>query len=354
MAASEQMNVTTGPSHQRSTATASRSSSEEFPPHREESPRNATPGPSNVPRTPDPVCPSTAEEYGWDLQTRYQSPSPPPYSPPIQTRVLVPFLTYLWMDHPHARPPTHPIHVPTGRFPSDSKDSDSDTGSETPRPSPKRAMTLSTPTALTMSGQNSPPSTDRSSVHTAPRPGNFDERTLKPVLPTSGPMPVNQWTTSSLSTGEISFLHTEPLQPLRPGSSPIETEAYTILQLGIKYTSYERELPRSSEIWKSPYMPLPWKKTTDPIWTELVTYNNFDNFHYDKGTFRGYTPDPWAPSGYTAEPYALPDPPSLLIHQIRQYGQYHSSKTSYLIGGDDHAGGSNEPPINLPQPSAEE
>ncbi|SJL13671.1 uncharacterized protein ARMOST_17119 [Armillaria ostoyae] len=74
----------------RTTYTAS-SSDEHLPP------RNATPGPSNVPRTPPPAYdPAEAEEYGRFLRTVFRSPTPDlplitiPDSPEAPVRALLP------------------------------------------------------------------------------------------------------------------------------------------------------------------------------------------------------------------------------------------------------------------------
>ncbi|PBK70863.1 hypothetical protein ARMSODRAFT_1017639 [Armillaria solidipes] len=59
-------------------------------------PRNATPGPSNVPRTPPPAYNPAAEDYGRYLRDRFRSPTPDlplitiPDSPESATRVLDP------------------------------------------------------------------------------------------------------------------------------------------------------------------------------------------------------------------------------------------------------------------------
>ncbi|SJL15523.1 uncharacterized protein ARMOST_19023 [Armillaria ostoyae] len=61
-------------------------------------PRNVTPGPSNVPRTPPPAYdPAETEEYGRFLRAIFRSPSTPelplitiPDSPPAPTRALIP------------------------------------------------------------------------------------------------------------------------------------------------------------------------------------------------------------------------------------------------------------------------
>ncbi|PBK60071.1 hypothetical protein ARMSODRAFT_1026852 [Armillaria solidipes] len=68
-----------------------RRSSDEY-----QEPRNATPGPSNVPRTPPPAYNPAAEDYGRYLRDRFGSPTPDlplitiPDSPESATRALDP------------------------------------------------------------------------------------------------------------------------------------------------------------------------------------------------------------------------------------------------------------------------
>ncbi|SJK99231.1 uncharacterized protein ARMOST_02522 [Armillaria ostoyae] len=138
----EPMGQIHAPTPQRRTTFAATSSDEHLPP------RNATPGPSNVPRTPPPAYnPEEAEEYGRFLRSIFRSASPDslplitiPDSPPAPTRPL-----HQELNAPTPRTPSplrrqrlsgtlHPggirISTPAHLCPLPDSDSESNSGSD--------------------------------------------------------------------------------------------------------------------------------------------------------------------------------------------------------------------------------
>ncbi|SJL13287.1 uncharacterized protein ARMOST_16727 [Armillaria ostoyae] len=106
------------PTPQRRTTYVHSSSDEHLPP------RNATPGPSNVPRTPPPAYdPAEAEEYGRFLRLVFRSPTPDlplitiPDSPEGPAVTLLPesHTTTLRPQTPVSHPPL-PRNLPPGRI----------------------------------------------------------------------------------------------------------------------------------------------------------------------------------------------------------------------------------------------
>ncbi|PBK60266.1 hypothetical protein ARMSODRAFT_1026659 [Armillaria solidipes] len=360
----------TGPTdlHQRRPSTTTRSS-DEFPLCREEPTRNATPGPSNVLRTPPPLeRPTTTEEYGRDLWTRYHSPSPPPYPTeplPVHTQDR----PHPHMDSTHSPGPAHrhevtpprPPHLAPASWPMatpvtrtlsllspDSDDRTTTPQSEslsftTPRPHPqslpKQTMTPSISTAPTTSGLPSLQWIDRSSDPTAPRPGSYEGKMSRIDIDSEKTIG-SPWTGTSPSIGEIPLNDLGYRPRSQPEYSPIESEYSMDQQQETSYmVNTDQGPPRNSATWRLPYMHSPYEWETDPTWTES-TSNQFDTFHYDEGTFSGYTTDPWDHSSYTAVPnypFTLPDSPP--HHQYAEQGN------------DDQAGGSNilptDPPVQL-------
>ncbi|SJL09163.1 uncharacterized protein ARMOST_12539 [Armillaria ostoyae] len=101
----EPVGTIAGPTPQRRTTYPATSSDEHLPP------RNATPGPSNVPRTPPPAYdPMEAEEYGRFLRTVFRSLTPDlplitiPDSPEAPVRAIL-----LEPDNEASHPQT-PLH----------------------------------------------------------------------------------------------------------------------------------------------------------------------------------------------------------------------------------------------------
>ncbi|SJL09286.1 uncharacterized protein ARMOST_12663 [Armillaria ostoyae] len=188
-------------------------------------------------------------------------------------------------------------------------------------------MTPSTPTAPTTSGQSSPPSIDRSSASIAPRPGNYKDA-MSRCATSSTKMTGPPWTGTSPSIVAT--------QLSAQGYGPAAR-----VELHGQHRGRTDQEQRDLEI--------------APTWTES-TYNNFNNFNYDEGTFGGYTPKlPWDHKGYTLAPTPLPFPDSPPNCCIRQHSQYHGQKSSRLVAGqgDNEAGGSDLPPTDPSQPSHE-
>ncbi|PBK60527.1 hypothetical protein ARMSODRAFT_1026417 [Armillaria solidipes] len=220
-----------------------------------------------------------------------------------------------------------PMATPIPRAPSPlDEDSPSPNESEfatpclLPHPLPEGTVIPSIPTASTMSGLPSPTSTEKSSAPTAPRPGSYEDVMLRL---TTIPETKSRWTNTLPSTEETPSNEPDRQQPSQQEYSPIEIGDYMVLQPVPSYRDHtESEPSRNSATWRSHYMPSLYNRETTPTWTES-TYNDFDHFHYDEGTFRD---------------------------------QYHGPRTSCLVvgQGDNEAGGSNQPPTDPPQPSHEE
>ncbi|PBK70290.1 hypothetical protein ARMSODRAFT_974263 [Armillaria solidipes] len=354
--------------------------SDEFPPRREEPTHNATPGLSNVPRTPSPLeRPTTAEEYSQDLWSRFHDPSLPPY-PTEPARTLVQNQPRPQMDgtnppgtptrfeiHPHDHLTSSPPHGQWVDSPTAHEDTPEpqDVGHlsqiesssfETPHPClhplPEILMTPSTLTAPTTSGQSSPPSIDRSSDPTAPRPGSYEDEMSRLAI-ASAKMTGPPWIGISPYTAVTPSNDQEYRPRSLQGSLPTENKPNMGQPPVLNYTANIRNEPnRNSTTWKSPYG---WE--TDQIWTESNS-NDFDHFNYDQETFGSYTTkSPWTYPSYSGTPrypfQLLDSPPPT----TRQHGQYHGLKYSRQYAGQgnaDQAGRSNVLPTDPPQPSNKE
>ncbi|PBK76310.1 hypothetical protein ARMSODRAFT_1011568 [Armillaria solidipes] len=291
-------------------ATLPRSSDEFLP--RQEPECNVTLGPSNVPKTP-PLLerPSTAaEEHGRDLWSCYHSPSPPPPLRATSTSQNTGTPSAMSQDGGCQYPGTpskirgsssmttsiRPCLVANWPFPQPSqRKSESESTTLCPHPLPllipDETAIPSTLMAMTTSGLHSPLSTDNSSAPTAPRPGSYEDATSR-LASTLEVTTKSQWTGIWLYTEETQSPKQDTRRQSPQGSSPIESGDYTLLDpVYIYEDNTASDSHRNNAIWRSPYMPSPYDRPMDQTWMES-TYNDFDHFHYGKGTFRGYTPDP--------------------------------------------------------------
>ncbi|SJL06535.1 uncharacterized protein ARMOST_09876 [Armillaria ostoyae] len=324
-------------------------------------PRNATPGPSNVPRTPPPAYnpEEEAQEYGRFLRTVFRSPTPP-----------LPLITI--PDSPEApapsipgefesQPPPTSVHSPT---PITSPTQTPPTMEEM-NPSPnKRTTTPSTPTASTTSGWSSTQSIEPTSAPTGLRHGSSDTSTSSREVSSRAPRTESGWGGTSPSPEDHQSPVEEETRRYAPASMPTVFERNTPLLRETAYTTYDPAPPRSNEPSQTSYWPSHLPRETDPIWTGPP---DFDHFNQDSETFgwadeeeeydtaldyQGYTPHPADDRdyrGYTSapdfyhHPFPLPDSPTYAgtyqrqqpphprrVQQYRppQYGQY-------LMGGQD-------------------
>ncbi|PBK66611.1 hypothetical protein ARMSODRAFT_1021413 [Armillaria solidipes] len=242
--------------------------SDESLPSREE-PRNATPGPSNAPRTPSPA-PAANDR---DIRARYEQFPPPPYDPtdvPTPERAMAPLRSRpLEHNAPFPTQPWQRIFIrPPAPFPDESSSSEDDIPRdveinephplqrlEAPKESSPSAATTTTTTSLssetthppqtllvdqhdqeetmtpsihmapTTSGPSSPPSTDSSSVPKESRPGSSNEPTLRGD--TLSPLEADQiWTSTLPPTEEHRYPDLGPTQRSRLGSLLTETKRY--------------------------------------------------------------------------------------------------------------------------------
>ncbi|PBK75405.1 hypothetical protein ARMSODRAFT_970067 [Armillaria solidipes] len=307
-------------------------------------PHNATSGPSNVPRTPSP----TPRTNNRDIWAQYEQFPPPSYNPanlpPIE-RVAAPIC-----PHPLRMFPTIPSAPPATNFPapdrfitiftdddinhiinhalanketpdapisvsSGSKQSNSPIPDDTlpfqnelPEPDHWIPPISSTLTDPNMSGTSSQPSTEESSVPIEPWPGSY-ANVMSRLTSISEETTGLQWDGTSWWNGETQFLDEEEMQQLPQGSSPIETESYTLLCLDTYYREDKGGgQNRSNENWREHYS---YSLPNNSRWmTHPVNYNQFDTFQYDYGTF-GELDEvaPWIDEN-VSYPFTLPDSPS--------------------------------------------
>ncbi|SJL18200.1 uncharacterized protein ARMOST_21778 [Armillaria ostoyae] len=176
-------------------------------------------------------------------------------------------------------------------------------------------MTPSTPMEGTMSGQNSPPSTEPFLAPIVPRPGSSDGSTLSDKV-----------TSTPRMRGET--------LPLRHEYSPTETGWSTQPPQEIGYRTPTPIPNWNNRPWPTPYSPSHWQRETAPIWTEPP---NFDTFNYNEETFRGYAPEP-SYNFFPTVPLPLPDSPNWEYqhprppqptHSCRIQG-YHPPSSAYI------------------------
>ncbi|SJL00988.1 uncharacterized protein ARMOST_04302 [Armillaria ostoyae] len=344
----EPMGAIHAPAPQRRSTYRATSSDEHLPP------RNATPGPSNVPRTPPPAYdPAEAEEYGRFLWTVFCSPTPDlplitiPNSPEAPVRALLPkpdnetTISPTPVHHQYLLGTLHTrgvrINTPAHLCPLPDSDSDSDSsdygGNE--------------PGAT--SGPSSRPLTEPSLALTDLRPGSSAGSTSSLEADSRDQKTESGW-------GDTSPLPKDPRSPVSGETPPLPRESTTIgfvqsttpLPATISRT-YVQEQPRSSVPSPTYYSPSHWQRETAQISTAPPDFDNFnqdpetfgwaeeedykDENPLDYGDYRGYTSAPH----FYHQPFPLPDSPTYAgdhqeypqpharrIQQYRppQYGQY--------------------------------
>ncbi|SJL18618.1 uncharacterized protein ARMOST_22215 [Armillaria ostoyae] len=326
-------------------------------------PRNATPGPSNVPRTPPPAYdPTEAEDYGRYLRAWFGSPtsdlplimipdSPEPTfgeeparRPPSSNSNSDsenPEQIRIYQPCPHTLP-TSPIRVMLEPLPHlcplPDLDSDSDSSSYGGNePIPKR--------------EDDDPLNPHGADYEWPSLDAIDRTYL-------GPYRSHAWEIRRVNIEnrkDPHYQYTGEMPPFRPIYSPIEIEPSDPPQQGTNYEMYDPAPGPNNRHWSTPYSHSHSWRVTDLIWTAL-SENQFDDFNYDEETFgwnneeddqfpgdyRGFTMAPFY--DLPQYPFPLPDAPP---QQVCQHGQYHGPRTSrYYAAQGDSAGGSTEPPID--------
>ncbi|SJL15452.1 uncharacterized protein ARMOST_18950 [Armillaria ostoyae] len=381
------------PTPQRRSTYRATSSDEHLPP------RNATPSPSNVPRTPlQPITPrtrprNTAGSFG--LSSALQRPPYPssrfPTAPRPQYGPSYPNPTI----RPRAlRPPSvvnafQAPSIPEGfesQPPPISAPSPTQTTSQTTAPIPptteesnrsqnEKTTTPSTPTDSTTSGRSLRQSTEPISGPTGHRPGSSAASTSSSEAGMRDQRTESGWGGTSPSPEDHQSQGEGETRRYEPASMLTDSEQSIPPRQGIESVMPGQEQRRSSAPSQTSYWPSHLPRETAPIWTEQP---DFDNFNQDQGTFgwanneeemdtaldyddrdyRGYTsapdfyhhpfPLPDLPT-YNYQTYPLPPPHSLRIQQYRppQYGQYRMGAQ----GPDDPEPGSSTNPA---QPSNEE
>ncbi|SJL14064.1 uncharacterized protein ARMOST_17517 [Armillaria ostoyae] len=355
----EPMGTIHAPAPQRRSTYRATSSDEHLPPC------NATPGPSNVPRTPPPAYnpEEEAQEYGRFLRTVFRSPTPSlplitiPDSPEAPVRALLP-----------------------------------EPDNETPRtPSPLRRQRLSG--ALYTGGirVSTPahlcplPNSDDESNHSS---DSSDYRGNEPVAEREDDDPLNPhgpdyehgssdaltssseagsrdrktesgWGGTSPSPEDPQSPEEEETQRYEHAFTPTVSERNTPQRQGTGSTTHDQGHRRSNAPLPTYYSPLHWQKETALTSTAPP---DFDNFNQDQETFgwaddeedialdyQGYAPAPtddrdyW---GYTTapdfyhQPFPLPDSPTY----AGEYRPPHPSRVQqyrppqyrqYLMGGQE-------------------
>ncbi|SJL07264.1 uncharacterized protein ARMOST_10607 [Armillaria ostoyae] len=362
-------------------ATYPATSSDEYLP-----PRNATPGPSNVPRTPPPAYdPEEAEDYGRYLRIIFRSPTPDlplitiPDSPEAPVRALLPDPdgASTRLQTPFHRTPFH-CSLPPGGIGFDIPahlcplpNSDSESGSDYSsdyggaEPVAERA--------------NDDPLNPHGPDYEWPELDAVDRAFL---IDTRDPRTGSECHTTSPLREDHPFLGEEERRASELASTRTDSERNTPPPLAASSWMPAPEPTQNNELSSTSYWPSHLPRPTAPIW---MAPPEFDNFNQDKETFRGWADEEddmdttlkyeeyedYAPTpldnrdyrGYTTaphfyqQPFPLPDSPTYAGEYQRyappppdprrvqqycplQYGQY-------LMGGQNsppRPGGSNDPP----------
>ncbi|KAK0435782.1 hypothetical protein EV421DRAFT_1908475 [Armillaria borealis] len=246
-------------------------------------------------------------------------PAPTPYGP----RPLVPSLPMtpltktvnpeIVTPSPSSLPPTETIPMSPEISPSSSETTTptARTPSLTPSPLPQEPQTMSSmQTGTTMSGPPSHQLTYNSSVPIEQRPGNYEDKTWSTEPQSLNPVQGEPWI-DTLPRHKATPSYLPALRPTSmQGSSPIDTESYTLLQLEGYWNDYDhgqrdnrRYSPISYGLW-------PDERETAPTWTAPYD-EGFDTFNYDYGTFGGMdNVIPWTPRvDNVPHPTIFPDSP---------------------------------------------
>ncbi|PBK70204.1 hypothetical protein ARMSODRAFT_1018300 [Armillaria solidipes] len=114
--------------------------------------------------------------------------------------------------------------------------------------------------------------------------------------------------------------------------------------------------PMNNVTWRTTYASSPDYTMNEYEQRETSDFNQFDDFNYNYemlGELDEVAPWTEREDRQTVSyPFRLPD--FLPDYRIRQHGQYHGPRTSFLMAGGDAPSGSNILPTDPPQPTNEE
>ncbi|SJL11306.1 uncharacterized protein ARMOST_14709 [Armillaria ostoyae] len=342
---------------------------------------NATPGPSNVPRTPPPAYnhAQEAEEYGRFLRTVFRSPTPDlplitiPDSPEAPVRTLLPESD---TEAPRPQTPFHhqPLRntLPPGSISFDNPthlcplpDSDDDSNSDSSDYGGNESVA---------ERENDDPLNAHGLDY---EPGSSEESTSSSEADLRDQKTDDGWGNTSPSHEDLPFPVSEEMRPSPRAYTQIDSEQNTTPLPETEYGTPAQGPTQSSEPSSTYYSPWHWQKEITQISMAPPDFDHFNqdpetfgwadedeemNTALDQGDYRGYTSAPH----FYHQPFPLPDSPTYAgnypnhpqnhhpqrIQQYRppQYGQY-------IMGGQDPpssvAGGSTKP-TDPPQPSNEE
>ncbi|SJL04856.1 uncharacterized protein ARMOST_08227 [Armillaria ostoyae] len=352
-------------------------------------PRNATPGPSNVPRTPPPAYnpEEEAQEYGRFLRAVFRSPTPDlplitiPDSPPAPVRALLPESDN---EAPRLQTPIHRQPIP--------------------RSLPASAIQFTIPAHLCPL-----PDSDNSNSNSSDYGGNepiAEREDDDPLNPHGldyewpeleaidraylGPYRSQAWELRRLDIeqrsafeGPENRVQEDVTQQYAPAST-VTVSGQTIPQLRETESIMPDPAPtRSNAPSPTSYWPSHLPRAIAPTSTEPPDFDHFnqdpetfgwadkedeENTRYD-GDYQGYAPIPNLYAGdyrgYTTaphfyhQPFPLPDSPTYNAPHPRRVQQYHPPQYGqYIMGGQDPPkpvpGGSNDPPVDPIPPNPAE
>ncbi|SJK96774.1 uncharacterized protein ARMOST_00020 [Armillaria ostoyae] len=364
------------PTPQRRTTFAATSSDKHLPP------RNATPGLSNVPRTPPPAYnPAEAEEYGRFLRSIFHSTSPDlplitiPDSPEAPVRALLP--------EPDTQTPRTPsplrrqrlsgtlhtggirVSTPAHLCPlpdSDNKSTDSANSSDY--------------------GGNEPVAERDNDDPLNPNSADYEPGSSDVSISSNEADMRDQKTESAWAiTSPQSEAHASPDEVARrqygPEYTPTDSGRNSQPPLAASYWMPAPEQTQSSGLSTTYYSHSPSPRGTDPTWMGPPDFDQFNedqdtfggwadeeeelNTALDHGNYRGYTSAPH----FYQQPFPLPDSPSYdNFYQPRppphprRTQQYRPPQYGNRIWGgqgpDEPVPGASSIPTDPPQPSNEE
>ncbi|SJL15338.1 uncharacterized protein ARMOST_18831 [Armillaria ostoyae] len=332
-------------------------------------PRNATPGPSNVPRTPPPAYdPTEAEEYGRFLRTVFRSPTPDlplimiPDSPEAPVHALLPepndkapcpstpicrqsIRTTLHTGGIRVGTPAHLCPLPDSDDEASASDDSSDYGGNEP----------------VAEREDDDPLNPHGGDY---EPGRSDESTSRQEADMRDQKTEYGWEGTSPLPEDPQSLDSEETRPSPRAFITIDTEQSTIPLQETTSWMPAPEPPRSnalSPIYSSPWH---WQRETGPI---SMVPPDFDHFNQDPETFgwadeeeEEYTTlDHRDYQGYTSAPhnyyqlFPLPDSPTYAPPHPRCVQKYRPPQYSTQIfagqnSPDRQPGGSNDIPVDPP------
>ncbi|SJL08936.1 uncharacterized protein ARMOST_12311 [Armillaria ostoyae] len=274
------------PAPQRRATFAATSSDEHLPP------RNVTPGPSNVPRTPPPTYnPSETEEYGRFLRSIFRSTTPDdlplitiPDSPETPVRALIP--EDLNPETPRTPSPlrrqrlsgtlhTGGIRIGTPAHLCPLPDSDDESNSDS---------------ASSNYGGNEPVAEREDDDPLNPNGSDYEHgssaaSTSSSEADTKDLRTGSEWATTSRPSEVPAFLDEDERQQSAQEFTPIDSERNSPHPPAVSSWMLDPEPTQSNELSPTYYSHSHSHRETDPIW---MAPPDFDNFNQDEETFGGW------------------------------------------------------------------